>query len=81
MNGNYAGAGSGITLGLCFGAALGVATQNVAVGVAIGVGLGVAFATGFGAESHVASARKKAVADTPLPHPLGLFEREHHRTN
>ena len=77
MNSKYAGVGLGVTLGLCFGATLGAAMQNVAVGVAIGVGLGVAFATVFGAESDAALARKKAVADKPLPHPLGLFERDH----
>ena len=81
MNSKYAGVGVGITLGLCFGATLGAAMQNVAVGVGmgvgLGVGLGVAFAMVSGAESDAALARKKAVADKPLPHPLGLFERDH----
>ena len=81
MNSQYAGLGVGISLGLCFGAALGAATQNVGVGVALGVGLGVAFATAFGVESEAALARKKAVADKPLPHPLGLFERDHRPGN
>jgi len=54
---------------------------RVGVGVAVGVGLGVAFAMVFGAESDAAMARKKAVADKPLPHPLGLFERDHHTAN
>ena len=81
MNSKYVGVGAGITLGLCLGAALGAATQNLGVGIAFGVGLGVAFATVFGAESDTALARKKAVADKPLPHPLGLFERDHHSAN
>ena len=76
MNSKYAGAGVGIGLGLSVGAALGAATQNAGVGIAIGVGLGVAFALVFTPESDAALARKKAVADKPLPHPLGLFERD-----
>ncbi|HEX5107102.1 MAG TPA: hypothetical protein VFV95_01585 [Vicinamibacterales bacterium] len=77
MNGKYAGVGVGISLGVCFGAALMAATQNIGVGVALGVGLGIAFATVFGADSDAALARKKAAADKPLPHPLGLLERDH----
>jgi hypothetical protein len=77
MNSKYVAVGVGISLGMCFGAALGAAMQNVAVGVAIGVGLGVAFAMVFGAQSDAAWARKETVADKPLPHPLGLFERDH----
>ena len=73
MNSKYAGVGVGISLGLCFGAALG--TLSGGVGVAVGVGLGVAFAMVFGADSDAALARKKALADKPLPHPLGLFEK------
>ena len=69
--------GVGISLGLCLGVALGATMQNVAVGVAMGVGFGVAlggFGMVFGAASarHAALARKKAVSDKPLPHPLGL---------
>ena len=77
MNSRYAGVGVGVSLGLCFGVAFGAAAQNLGVGIALGVGLGVAFALSLGAESDAALARKKAVADKPLPHPLGLFERDH----
>ena len=77
MNSKYAGVGVGVSLGLCFGVAFGAVAQNVGVGVALGVGLGVAFAMVFGAESDAALARKKTLADEPLPHPLGLFERDH----
>ena len=77
MSSNYAGVAVGISLGLCFAAAFGAVAQNLSVGIALGVGLGVAFAMVFGAESDAALARKKRVADKPLPHPLGLFERDH----
>ena len=77
MHSKYVGVGVGISMGLCFGATLGAVAQNVSVGVAFGVGLGVAFAMvfGAGADSDATLARKKAFADKPLPHPLGLFER------
>jgi len=76
MNSKYAGVGVGVSLGLCFGVAFGAAAQNVGVGIALGVGLAVSFAMVFGAGSDAAVARKKAGADKPLPHPLGLFERD-----
>jgi len=72
---NRKSVGVGISLGLCFGGALGTATHNVGVGIALGAGLGVAFAMIFGA-SDAALARTKVVFDKPLPHPLGLFERD-----
>jgi hypothetical protein len=46
--------------------------RNVAVGVVFGIAIGVALSMIFGAESPEALARKKAAADKPLPHPLGL---------
>ena len=75
MNRTYAGVGVGVSLGLCFAAALGTATHNAGVGVALGVGLGAAFTLVFGA-SDATVARTNAAADKPLPHPLGLFERD-----
>ena len=81
MNSKYVGVAVGTSVGLCFGAVFGAAI-DIGVGVALGVGVGVAFALAFGAasgaESDAALARKKAIADKPLPHPLGLFERDHH---
>jgi len=53
----------------------------IGLGVAIGVALDTAFALSFSAESDAALARKKAWADKPLPHPLGLFERDHDPAN
>jgi hypothetical protein len=59
---------------------IGVGIGLVLVGVAIGVALGVVFGLALSGSS-AALARKKAVADKPLPHPLGLFERDHHAVN
>src|SRR4051812_17932239 len=73
MNGKSVGVGIG--LGLCFGVALGTAIDNVALGIALGVALGVAFATSFGA-SDAGLCRTKTISEKPLPHPLGLFERD-----
>jgi hypothetical protein len=77
--------GVGISLGLCFGAALGAALHNlgvgtampnVGVGIALGVSLGAVYGAAFGpasdAEARKAEARKRVVADKPLPRPLGL---------
>jgi len=69
------GIGVGIGLGLSLGTALGAALHNAGVGVALGVGLGVSFALAFGA-ADAATARPKVIVDKPLPHPLGLFERD-----
>jgi hypothetical protein len=68
------GMGMGISLGLCFAAAFGTAMQNVALGLAFGVAFGLALS----ADSGAALARKNVTSDKPLPHPLGLFERDHH---
>ena len=74
-------AGLGFSLGLCFGAALGTALHNlgwsssaIGVGIAVGVSLGTVASSEFvfGGRSDAASARKEAVSDKPLPHPLGL---------
>ena len=75
MKSKYVGVGIAITWGLCFAAAFG--TENVALGVAFGVSIGVAFALAFSADSGAAFARKNVTANKPLPHPLGLFERDH----
>jgi hypothetical protein len=73
--------GVGITLGLCFGAALGTALDNlgwsssaIGVGIALGVSLGALASSRFvfGGRSDAALARKKAVSEKPMPHPLGL---------
>jgi len=48
--------------------------QNVALGLAFGVAFGLALS----ADSGAALARKNVTSDKPLPHPLGLFERDHH---
>ena len=72
------GMGMGISLGLCFAAAFGTAMQNVALGLAFGVAIGVAFGLALSADSGAALARKNVTSDKPLPHPLGLFERDHH---
>ena len=77
MKSKYVGVGMGISLGLCFAAAFGTAMQNVALGVAFGVAIGVAFGLAFSADSGAALARKNVTSDKPLPHPLGLFERDH----
>jgi hypothetical protein len=53
--------------------------NNVGAGFALGVGLGVAFAMAFGASDAGSARRKKVAADKPLPHPLGLFERDEPR--
>ena len=74
MKSKYVGVGTGISLGLCFAAAFGTAMQNVAMGVGFGVAIGVAVGLAFSAESDAALARKKAIADKPLPHPLGLWD-------
>ena len=88
MNSKHVGVG--ISLGLCFGAALGTALHNlgwsssaIGVGIALGVSLGTVASSRFvfGGRSDAALARKKVVADKPLPHPLGLFERDHHPAN
>ena len=71
---NSKAAGVGVVLGLCFGTALGAAFHSVGAGVAIGVSMGVSFALALGASD--AAARTKVVIDKPLPHPLGLFERD-----
>ena len=70
----YVAVGTGISLALCFAAAFGTAMQNVAMGVGFGVAIGVAVGLAFSAESDAALARKKAAADKPLPHPLGLWD-------
>jgi hypothetical protein len=75
MKSNYVGVGLGISLGLCFAFAFGM--QNVAMGVAFGVGIGVAFGLALSSDSGAAVARKNLTSDKPLPHPLGLFERDH----
>ena len=81
MNSKYLGVGVGISSGLCFGAALGTALHNlgwsssaIGVGIALGVSLGTVASSRFvfGGRSGAASAPKKAVADEPSPHPLGL---------
>jgi hypothetical protein len=74
---NYVGLGAGISLGLCLAVAFGTAMQNVAMGVGFGVAIGVAFGLAFSADSGAALARKHVISDKPLPHPLGLFERDH----
>jgi hypothetical protein len=77
MKSKYVGVGIGISLGLCFAAAFGTAMQNVAIGLAFGVAIGVAFGLALSADSGAALARKNVISDKPLPHPLGLFERDH----
>ena len=77
MKSNYVGVGIGISLGLCLAVAFGTAMQNVAMGVGFGVAIGVAFGLAFSADSGAALARKNVTSDKPLPHPLGLFERDH----
>jgi hypothetical protein len=77
MKSQYVGVGMGISLGLCFAAGFGTAMQNVAMGVAFGVAMGVAFGVAFSADSGAALARKNVTSEKPLPHPLGLFERDH----
>jgi hypothetical protein len=76
MNRKYVGVGVGIIWGLCFAGAFGTAMPNVAVGVAFGVSLGVGFGLAFSADSRGALARKNVASEKPLPHPLGLFERD-----
>ena len=66
----------GISLGICFAAVFGTAMQNVAMGVCIGVAFGLALS----ADSGAALARKSVISDKPLPHPLGLFEKDHRPT-
>ena len=87
MNSKYVGVSVGVSVGLCFGAALGTALHNLgwsSSAIGVGIALGVSFGTVvssrfvFGAASPEALARKKAAADKPLHHPLGLFERDHH---
>ena len=77
MNKKHAGLGS--VFGICFGAALGASLHNVGVGIALGVSLGTVYGAAFGPaserEARKAEVRKKVMADKPLPHPLGLFER------
>ena len=74
---------AGISLGLCFGAAFGMALQTLGwsssatgVGIALGVSLGAIYGAAFGpasdADARKAEARKKVVAEQPLPRPLGL---------
>src|SRR5688572_26310791 len=79
MNSKHVGVG--ISLGVCFGAALGTALHNlgwsssaVGVGIALGVSLGTVASSRFvfGGRSDAALARKSAVSEKPLPHPLGL---------
>ena len=80
MNSKHVGVG--ISLGLCFGAALGTAlhilgwsSSAIGVGIALGVTLGTVASSKFvfgAARSDAALARKKAVSEKPLPHPLGL---------
>ena len=77
MKSKYVGVSMGISLGLCFAAAFGTAMQNLAMGVAFGVAIGVAFGLALSADSGAALARKSVTSDKPLPHPLGLFERDH----
>ena len=50
--------------------------DSAGAGCALGVGLGVAFAMAFGASDAGSARRQKVAADKPLPHPLGLFERD-----
>ena len=80
MNSKYVGVAVGVSLGLCIGAAA-AAMHQVGVGIAMGVAIGAAFAMVFSAAPDAALARKKTVADKPLPHPLGLFERDDHPAN
>ena len=75
MKSNYVGVGVSISLGLCFAFVFG--TQNVALGVSFGVAIGVGFSLALSADSGEALARKNVTSDKPLPHPLGLFERDH----
>ena len=72
MNSKYVRMGTSISLGLCFGAALGTALHHLGVGIALGVSLGTVFGAALGIAPDAASAPKKAAADKPLPHPLGL---------
>ena len=71
----------GMSLGLCFGAALGTALHSlgwsssaIGVGITLGVSLGAVASSRFvfGGRSDAASAPRKARAEKPLPHPLGL---------
>ena len=77
MTSKTLGMGMGISFGLCFATAFGVALPNVAVGIVFGVAIGVAFGLAFTADSDAAVTRKHVTSETPLPHPLGLFERDH----
>ena len=81
MTRKYVRMGTSISLGLCFGAALGASLHNLGVGTALDVNLGVGIALGvslgaiFGAALEVApnaASARKAAADKPLLHPLGL---------
>jgi len=47
------------------------------LGVAFGITIGVALGLALSADSGAALARKNVTSDKPLPHPLGLFVRDH----